>query len=140
MLFYQGSVITLYQKYSLRNLRRRYFRIQLWTFATSFSPVVAIIRRAQALIRRYLSGYFSLLNVLAYFIHWTLPHFLFLVEIPLGTEWNHLKRTSLFVFPPTFRRLGSRVRWSFSLPFGFTSRSYTRHTRVPPFFILCAVS
>ena len=50
-----------------------------------------------------------------------------------------------FVLHPTSRRLGLRVRWSISLPFGFTFRSHTNHTIVPPclfspnFLLLCSL-
>ena len=66
-------------------------------------------------------------NALDHFVHWRLPLFLFLNEVPLRKGLNHFSITSLSILHPTSRRLGLRVRRSFSLRFSFAFWSYTCH-------------
>lgn len=126
----------MWKNISLRNLRRRYFRIQLWAF-----PQFSL----HLLLRSYVARRFfhrlkvqvtlPCRNAVTHFVHWRLPLFLFLNEVPHGRDMNHFSITSLFPYSIRPSSVGLRVRRSISLPFGFTFRSHTNHSFVPPFFL-----
>ena len=100
------------------------------------SPVGAIIRRVLAFAAKKFRLLLLRRNARNHFVHWRLPLFLFLDEIPHHRDFtNHFAHTSFFILHPTSRRLALRVRRSFSLLRSFPLWSYIFHSLVPPYFL-----
>lgn len=129
------STLSIVEKYKPPQPAEALFSYSVVGVPTIFSsPVVAIIRRAPVFHRLKVQVTLLCRNAITHFVHWRLPLFLFLNEVPHGRDINHCRLPPYLVLQADLSSVCLRVRWSISFPFGFTFRSHTNHIFVPPFF------